>query len=169
MQRHIRTALATLLLVVAALFAAPSPAQAACWNLGCNGYYYDAAGCTDAYRKSPIQRGTLGSRTEWWLEIKYSPKCGAAFAYLHNHTEYKGNEYRTECRAQVWTMNVVTEQEYGNYYYEPVETPTYNFAYTKMSGDYGTNIKAFANVVCNIIDHGKQSGWIHATSAIQEN
>lgn len=169
MQRHIRTALAALLLVAAALFVTPSAAQAACFDKTCDGKYYDEAGCTDAYRKSPILRGTLASKTEWWLEIKYSPKCGTAFAYLHNHTEYKGSEYRTECRAQVWTMNVATDDMHSYGYAEPVETPTYNFAYTKMARDYGANIKAFANVVCNIIDHNVASGWIYSSSNIREN
>ncbi|GAB4055930.1 hypothetical protein [Catellatospora paridis] len=169
MQRHLRTALATLLLVVAALFATPSSAQAACWNYGCNGYYHDQVGCNDAYRKSPILRGWLGSQTEWWLEIKYSPSCGAAFAYLHNHTEYTGNEFRTECRAQVWTQDINTGAPYGGYYTEPVETPVYNFAYTRMSADAGAYAKAYANVVCNIVDHGVSSGWVYAVDPIREN
>jgi hypothetical protein len=134
-----------------------SRAQAGgCWNDGCNWLYYNTGGayCYDAYRKSNVVYSTLGSSTQWWLEIRYSHACGSAYAYVHNLTESGAN-----CRVDLWRS-----QDYGaSFQYvtdEQVESPSYNFAYTTMIGDADANRLVEAQVVCAFAGGGTASSEV---------
>jgi hypothetical protein len=124
-----------------------------CWNDGCDWKYYNTGGaaCYDAYHKSNTIYGTFGSSTQWSIEIRYSHACGAGYAFVHNLTESGAT-----CRVDLWrtgdfgsTWSYVTD--------EFVETPTYNFAYTTLIGDFDGPRKLRAQVVCAFAGGGSAS------------
>lgn len=143
--------LATLLVIAGGIVVAPGQALAAggCYDEGCNNKYYNTGGasCTDHDRKSNVVSGTGPySTTAWTLDIHYSQACGAAFVYVHNFTEKYLSQpcsvelYRSSNSGSTWT--------WVQYAFEEVETPTYNFAYSKMVGDAGATEKVRGRVVC---------------------
>src|SRR5205814_8117008 len=131
-----------------------------CWDDGCNFKYYNSGGaaCYDAYHKSNTVYGTFGSSTQWSVEVRYSHACGAGYAYVHNLTESGAN-----CHVDLWrtddfgaSWSFITD--------EFVETPTYNFAFTAMIGDYDAPRKLRAQVVCAFNGGGTAfSGWANET------
>jgi len=164
--RAMLLSLGALLVVGGGVVAIPGVAQAAggCFDEGCNNKYYNSGGasCTDHRRKSNVVYGNGAySTTDWSLEIRYSSACGAAFAYLHNFTENFDAEdcgiqfQRSSDSGATWTIVA--------YAWESVETPTYNFAYTRMVGDAGSRERVRARVVCFLAGDSNAYYWATET------
>jgi hypothetical protein len=121
-------------------------AAGGCWDEGCNYQYYNYGGpnCTDVRRVSPTVYGDTGSVVgrQWWMEILYSPSCGAGFAYLHNMYPRPGLScylrlYRSRNSGASWDQ----------IWAETVE-PGLDFAYTVMLGDADWNERLAGQVAC---------------------
>jgi hypothetical protein len=150
----IRAAARSAILVATMLLAlnitvAPSNAVAAgCYDESCNGKYYKTMGCWDAAPKSnTVSWWPQGSSTRATVQLYYSRACGAAFAYVKNLSERSGwicDAWLFRSRDNLATWDLA--------YWEPVETPSYNFAYTLMVGDAGATEKGVAQATCDRYD-----------------
>ena len=130
-----------------------------CWNDGCNYKYYNYGGpsCTDAYLKSPIERAWSGSTTEYWMEVRYSPACGAAFTYVHDITPQPG----MTCYMRLY-RSLNSGNTWDHLWSERVE-PGLNIAYTVMMGDYDWNKRVAGRVYCRNGSLSYYSQWVKET------